>query len=429
MKKKEYIKEIIRSFHINALPTIKPRELSVPTNSGKIVTLCGVRRCGKTYILYQTISELLESGVDKKRIVYINFEDERLDLSSDELDLVLQAYRELYELDIEECYLFFDEIQNISGWEQFIRRIYDTLSKNIFITGSNAKLLSAEIATSLRGRNISYEVYPLSFSEYLSFIDFTPDIYNPNHKARLKNAFLEYMKNGGFPETIGMSADIRANTLQGYFDVMIYRDIIERYDEKNSSLLKYFIKRVLSTFTKAISINKIYNELKSSGYKVGKNTLYQYFDYIETIYLGFALRRYDPSMLKSELSEKKTYLIDNGLLLSVSFAFSDDYGKLLENIVFLELKRSGKDIFYYKDKKECDFVVFDRDRAIEAIQVCYDMSDKDTRDREIAGLLEACKALGLSSGVIVTMDEDDEFDIEGIHIKLVSVYRYLMNNE
>jgi hypothetical protein len=134
-------------------------------------------------------------------------------------------------------------------------------------------------------------------------------------------------------------------------------------------------------------------------------------------------------MLKSELSEKKTYLIDNGLLLSVSFAFSDDYGKLLENIVFLELKRSGKDIFYYKDKKECDFVVFDRDRAIEAIQVCYDMSDKDTRDREIAGLLEACKALGLSSGVIVTMDEDDEFDIEGIHIKLVSVYRYLMNNE
>jgi hypothetical protein len=332
-------------------------------------------------------------------------------------------------LDIEECYLFFDEIQNISGWEQFIRRIYDTLSKNIFITGSNAKLLSAEIATSLRGRNISYEVYPLSFSEYLSFIDFTPDIYNPNHKARLKNAFLEYMKNGGFPETIGMSADIRANTLQGYFDVMIYRDIIERYDEKNSSLLKYFIKRVLSTFTKAISINKIYNELKSSGYKVGKNTLYQYFDYIETIYLGFALRRYDPSMLKSELSEKKTYLIDNGLLLSVSFAFSDDYGKLLENIVFLELKRSGKDIFYYKDKKECDFVVFDRDRAIEAIQVCYDMSDKDTRDREIAGLLEACKALGLSSGVIVTMDEDDEFDIEGIHIKLVSVYRYLMNNE
>jgi hypothetical protein len=425
MIKKEYIKEIIRSFHINALPTIKPRELSVPTTSGKIVTLCGVRRCGKTYILYQTISELLASGVDKKRVVYINFEDERLDLSSDELDLVLQAYRELYELDIGECYLFFDEIQNISGWEQFVRRIYDTLTKNIFITGSNAKLLSAEIATSLRGRNISYEVYPLSFSEYLSFLDFSPDIYNPNDKAKLKNSFLEFMKNGGFPETIGMSTDIRVNTLQGYFDVMIYRDIIERYEEKNSALLKYFIKRVLSTFTKAISINKIYNELKSSGYKVGKNTLYQYFDYIETIYLGFTLRRYDPSMLKSELSEKKSYFIDNGLLLSVSFAFSDDYGKLLENTVFLQLKRSGKDIFYYKDKKECDFLVFDRDRAIEAIQVCYDMSDKDTREREITGLLEACKALGLGSGVIVTLDEDDELTIDDVRIKLISVYKYL----
>jgi hypothetical protein len=425
MKKKEYIKEIIRSFHINALPHIKPRELSVPTTSGKIVTLCGVRRCGKTYILYQTISELLASGVDKKRVVYINFEDERLDLSSDELDLVLQAYRELYELDLGDCFLFFDEIQNISGWEQFVRRIYDTLTKNIFITGSNAKLLSAEIATSLRGRNISYEVYPLSFSEYLLFLDFSPDIYNPNDKAKLKNIFLEFMKNGGFPETLGMSADIRANTLQGYFDVMIYRDIIERYEEKNSALLKYFIKRVLSTFTKAISINKIYNELKSSGYKVGKNTLYQYFDYIETIYLGFTLRRYDPSMLKSELSEKKSYLIDNGLLLSVSFAFSDDYGKLLENTVFLELKRSGKDIFYYEDKKECDFLVFDRDKAIEAIQVCYDMSDKDTREREIAGLLEACKALGLGSGVIVTLDEDDELTIDDVRIKLISVYKYL----
>lgn len=429
MKKKEYIKEIIRSFHTNDLPTIKPRELHIPANSGKIVTLCGVRRCGKTYIMYQTIAELLSSGVDKTKIIYINFEDERLDLSIGELDLILQSYRELYELDIKECYLFFDEIQNISGWEGFVRRIYDTLTKNIFITGSNAKLLSAEIATSLRGRNISYEVYPLSFSEYLSFIDFTPDMYNPNDKAKLKNIFMQFMKDGGFPETLGMGADIRANTLQGYFDVMIYRDIIERYDEKNSALLKYFIKRVLSTFTKAISINKIYNELKSSGYKVGKNTLYQYFDYIETIYLGFALRRYDPSMLKSELSEKKSYLIDNGLLLSVSFTFSDDYGKLLENIVFLELKRSGKDIFYYKEKKECDFLVFDRDRVVEAIQVCYDMSDKDTREREVAGLLEACEALGLQRGAIVTLDEDDEFIQEGICVRLVGIGRYLLENK
>ena len=150
---------------------------------------------------------------------------------------------------------------------------------------------------------------------------------------------------------------------------------------------------------------------------------------METIYLAFALKRYDPSMLKSELSEKKSYLIDNGLLLSVSFAFSDDYGKLLENIVFLHLKRSGKDVFYFKEKKECDFLVFDRDRAVEAIQVCYDMSDKDTREREVAGLLEACEALGLQRGAIVTLDEDDEFIQEGICVRLVGIGRYLLENK
>lgn len=427
MKKKEYIKEIIRSFHTAPLPVIKPREQTIPHDTQKIVTLCGARRSGKTYLLYQSIQELCDSGVDIKNILFVNFEDERLELKSNELDLVLQAYQELYDdLDISQCYLFFDEIQNIDGWEKFIRRLYDSVSKRIYITGSNAKLLSQEIATSLRGRNISFEVYPLSFSEFLSFIDFTADIYDPKNRARLKNLFMSYLKNGGFPETIEMSEKLRVQTLQSYFDVMIYRDIIERYEERNSTLLKYFIKRVITTFAKPISINKIYNELKSSGLKVGKNTLYQYFDYLETIYLVFSLKKHDKSLLKSELAEKKSYFIDNGLLQSISYMYADDFGKLLENLIFLELKRRGKSIFYHSAKNECDFIVYDRDRAIDALQVCYDMSDAKTKEREIAGVLEACKYLGLKSGKILTLDEDDEISVDGVDIKIISSMRYLV---
>ena len=176
MKKKEQIKQIIRDFHINDNFDVKTRALQPPIDTKKIITLIGVRRCGKTSILYDMINQL-SSKIDKTKILFLNFEDERLELEVDELDLVLQSFRELYpEQDLKECYFFFDEIQNITGWEKFVRRIYDSISKNIFITGSNSKLLSSEIATSLRGRTLSYEVFPLSFSEYLSFRDIEVDL-------------------------------------------------------------------------------------------------------------------------------------------------------------------------------------------------------------------------------------------------------------
>jgi len=425
MKKKEQIKTIIRDFHLSDRFNVKPRTLQPPLDTQKIITLIGVRRCGKTSILYNMINVLAES-IEKSRILFLNFEDERLELDVTELDLVLQGFRELYpEQNLKECYFFFDEIQNIPGWEKFVRRVYDTISQNIFITGSNSKLLSSEIATSLRGRTLSYEVYPLSFVEYLSFKNIEVDLYSSQSLAYIKALQRAFLKNGGFPETLFLEEQYRNRTLQEYFNVLLYKDLAERYAITNTVALKFFLKRVIASSTKQLSINKIYNELKSSGVKIGKNTLYDFLEYVQNIYLALVLHRYDTSLVNKELGEKKVYSIDIGLNNATEFKFSDDMGKALENAVFLALKRAHSDIYYYRDASgECDFVVNENSSIKQAIQVTYDMSDEATRNREIKGLLSACKKFKLSEGIIVTYDDEDEMVEDNIKIAMIPFYKW-----
>ena len=237
--KKELLKLIIRDFHVSPLPALKRRTLQVPTGTGKIITLVGVRRSGKTSYLFNLIEDLLKQGIPMSRILYVNFEDERLGLKTEELDLLQQAYQELYpDLQVGECYFFFDEIQNIDGWDKFVRRVYDKGTKNIYITGSNARFLSSEIATSLRGRTISYVVFPLSFSEYLSFKGIVADVNSSKSIAQINHHLGDYLKHGGFPEVIGFDDALRNRVLQEYFNVMIYRDLLERYEIKNLAALK-----------------------------------------------------------------------------------------------------------------------------------------------------------------------------------------------
>ncbi len=278
-----------------------------------------------------------------ERILYVNFEDERLDLLTEELDLLLQAYQELYpHMDIEGCWLFFDEIQNIAGWDKFIRRLYDKGTRNIFITGSNARFLSSEIATILRGRTVSYEVFPLSFREYLSFKGIIVDLHSSKSIALINHHLSDYLRHGGFPEVINYDDGLRNRVLQEYFNVMIYRDLLERYEIKNIPALKFFLKRLMSSATKHVSVNNIYNELKSSGFKIGKNQLYDNLEACQNIYLALVLRKHTKSLVERELGEKKIYAIDNGLLNALEYKFSEDTRKALEQTVFLELKRQEK---------------------------------------------------------------------------------------
>jgi predicted AAA+ superfamily ATPase len=252
------------------------------------------------------------------------------------------------------------------------------------------------------------------------------DIYSSRSLAKINNYLLRFLKDGGFPEVFDYDDNMRAKVLQEYFNVMIYRDLIERYEIKNAAVLKYFLKRLLASATKQISVNTIYNELKSSGFKIGKNHLYEYLDACQNIYLAFVLTKYTHKLVSRELGERKIYAIDNGLLNAISFKFSEDKGKAIEQAAFLELKRRGREIYFYKEKYECDFVVKDGHSVSEAFQVSYSLSDKKTAAREIRGLADACKSFGLKKGTIITSDEAREFEAEGIKIKQVPLYKWLL---
>jgi len=421
---KRIIKQIIRNFHLSKPFKVKPRALKVPLKSKKIITLIGVRRCGKTSILYDTINQLTET-IAKEQILFLNFEDERLELNASNLDLILEGYRELYpHLDLSECYFFFDEIQNVEGWEKFVRRVYDTISQHVYITGSNSKLLSQDIATSLRGRTISYEVYPLSFKEYLDFLDIEVDFYSSQSLAYMQKALLSFLKEGAFPEIIEEDSRSQRKILQEYFSVLIYKDLIERYKVQNVVALKFFLKRLLASSSKPVSINKIFNDLKSNGIKISKNSLYDYLEYAQNIFFSLTLERYDT---KINLVEKKVYTIDVGLNNALIFNFSDNIGKNMENAVFLELKRRELEIYYHQDRSsECDFIVLDRGKVTHAIQVTYEMKDEKTRKREIKGLVNACKAFGLSKGLIVSFEERDVFEVEGVMVEVLPLSEFLI---
>lgn len=428
MIRKAILKEIIVLNQNKDFSSVLKRESELPLDSGKIISVSGVRRCGKTHLLLLAMKNLVENKIDKNDLVYINFEDERLSLESGDLDLIIQAYMELYPgRELKNVYFFFDEIQNLPGWEKFVRRLYDTISRNIFITGSNSKMLSSDIASSLRGRNINIELFPLSFKEYLQFKNIENNIYLPPNKALIVNSMRDYLTNGGFPEVI--NTDYPQMILQDYFYIMLYKDLIERYKITNVAALKYFLTRIVLNTGKSNSVHKIFNELKSAGYKISKDSLYLFADYAETAYFSFRLNKFDYSFVKQEQSEKKMYFIDNGLLNSLTWQFSDNFGSLLENVVFLHLRRKYRNnLFFYREQTECNFVVFDKDKPIDLIQVSYDIGNKTTLAREVSGLENAAEYFRIHSGKIITFDNEPETftSSKGVEIETIPVWKWLL---
>ncbi|HLC85832.1 MAG TPA: ATP-binding protein [Candidatus Nanoarchaeia archaeon] len=416
---KEVIKQIIKDFHSRGLPQVIQREINIPLNSNKVISIIGARRSGKTYLMYQTILKLK----DITNVIYINFEDERLELTSGNLNIIIESYFELYPNKREQdLFFFFDEIQEIKGWERFIRRLYDTITKNIFITGSSSKLLSKEIAASLRGRTITFEVYPLSFKEYLKFKNVELDSYSTKGKAKLISNLNNFILKGGFPEVINMEKELYEKSLESYFEVMIYRDVAERYSITNILSLKLFIKRLISNTSREFSVNKIFSSFKSEGVKISKDTLYKFLDYCEDAYILMIINSFSESLAKQTI--KKSYSIDTGLSSMINFTLSRDIGRLFENVIMLELKRRFKEIFYYKEKYECDFIIKEKDKIIKAIQVCYNLNDNNL-ERELTGLKEAMKKFNIRKGIILTLDLEKKFG----DIEVIPAYKWLLKSE
>lgn len=423
---KDIIKEIILESQGADLPVVTRRKVQVPLDTSLIISLVGARRSGKTFLLYDLMRSLMANGLARKKILFINFEDERLVFDASNLDLIIQAYGELYpDTPWQEVYLFFDEIQNVNGWEKFVRRLYDSKTRHIFITGSNSRFLSTEIATELRGRTISYTVYPLSFSEYLDFNGINKALYPQRSKSAIIHYAERFLTHGGFPETLTLDSDTRLKLLQQYFNVMMFRDIVERYEVSNVDALRFFIKKLFAGVTKTFSINKAYNDLRSMGYKISNKYLYSYFQYCNDAFLCQSISRFDFSEIKQAKSDKKTYIIDTGLLASIEFAMSGNKGKLLENMVFLELLKSERDVFYFKGHHECDFIVKDGE-SFTPVQVAWSLEDESTRERELRGLNEACNHLGTSNGTIICFDQEDTLTYQGKTIHVVPVYKQFL---
>ncbi len=427
LNKKEIFKLLIKEFHTETLPLAIKRELEVPVSSNKVITIYGPRRSGKSFYFFYLIQELIKQGIAKEKILYLNFEDDRvLPLTYKELHLILEAYFELYpENKKEKIFLFFDEIQNIKNWEIFIRRIYDKEKVQIFITGSSSKLLSREIATSLRGRTLSYSLFPLNFREFLSFKGekLKRDFQYTSQRFKVKKLLKEFIEWGGFPE-VALQKDLvlRKKILEEYFDLLVYRDLVDRFSLDNVDLLKDILKYLFTNFTSTFSVNSYYN-LTKQKLPVSRETISLYLSYIRESLHFFLIPKFSYSLKVQKVNPKKIVCLDNGLRNIISFRFSQDKGKLVENLIGLDLIKRGE-TFYWDNKQEVDFIRKEKE-GLTAINVCYSNLIKD---REVNSLLEFQENFkGVKKKIIITEDREREENIKGKKIKFIPVWKWLLN--
>lgn len=386
--KKELFKFLIQEFFSTKLPEIFSRELKIPLASKKVITLYGPRRSGKSFYFYSQIKELINNGIDRNRIVYINFEDDRiLPLDFKELNSLIEAYYELYPENTKKTiYWFFDEIQNIKNWETFIRRIDDSKKAHIFITGSSSKLLSKEIATALRGRTFSFALYPLNFREFLAFnkIELKKNFQYSTQRFDIKKRLEQYMAFGGFPEVVlEKNITLKKKILEEYFHSLVYQDLAERYKLGNLPALKEIFKFLFTNVTSLFSVYNYHKHL-SKQLPISRETVSDYLSYIqETDYLFF-LPKFSYSLKEQSVNHKKIISLDCGLRNRMAFDFSDDIGKLAENLVGSFLHMAGSELYYWQAKGEVDFVIRNG-KNLQAFNVTF---GKSVHDREINSLLE-----------------------------------------
>lgn len=423
----------IIALHQEEIPlSLHERSLQLPLNKQRIVTVTGVRRCGKSSLLHLTINRLLASGVDKEQILYIGFDDERLaNMDVSDFDEILQAYRLMYpDRPLSSVYMFFDEIQIVKGWELFVLRVYKSYCKNVYVTGSTAQMLSGEMSSALRGWPDEYPEYPLSFKEFIAFKGVKANRYTEEGAALMANMFKSYLLTGGFPQAVLANVETeRVKLLQAYFNTMLFRDMIEHYNISASpSVVRYFLKRVFNNITKPSSVNNIYNDLKSQGLKLSKDSLYQWLDYACNIFLLHKVPKYSKSIIKQSTSLSKYYVVDFALAKSVLLPQSEEKGKALENAVYMHLARhlnENEQIYYFNEGAECDFVIANDEGVKELIQVCWELDEFNT-PRECGGLCAASAATGCKKASIVTCNQAQSIHYGDLQINVVAAWDFML---
>lgn len=422
---KETIKYILMQFYERKLPETVPRKLQLPLGTKKVVTLVGIRRVGKTFLLFETMQRLLSQGVDKRQILYLNFEDDRLlPFDVNDFDLILRAHDELFpEVIDKKRYLFFDEAQNAPSWETYIRRLHDTENADIFVTGSSSQLLARELATGLRGRSISYEVFPLSFAEFLDFraIQFIP--YSAKSESEVTAAFKEYLELGGLPEVVLAEPFLRHRILKEYVDLIFYRDLIERYNLTNTQLMRRLLQYCLTNTATLFNTNKLYHDFRSQGFALSKDTLYKYVGHLEESFMLFLLPIADRSIRRQAINPKKLHLIDWSLAQPFLTAPSANLGHKLETALYLHWRRQRDDLGYLAGEREVDLVL-NPDAPELLVNSCLSLASNATWQREVAALQSGARQFPKTECLLVAHDTAGRKP--PANIKLVAAWHYLL---
>jgi predicted AAA+ superfamily ATPase len=424
---KPILKELITEWKERNLPNIIERENDltklIDWKILKAIPIVGFRRTGKTFLLLNTAKK-----IGKENTLYIDFEDERLPQKTEVLTTLSDIIKEIYGR--KKLILLLDEIQNIPNWSKWVRRMLDSFNYQIILSGSSSKLSSKEIPTELRGRCITIELYPLSFSEFLRFKN--EDIERLTDPLRL-NLLREYINFGGLPEIVLSEEAKKYMLIEEYFKTFLIRDIFERYGIRNKELMRDILRLLLnSTY---ITITKMFDTLRSIGHKVGKETIANYFYYLRSSMFIEFLEILSPKIKNSLKAPRKVMIIDNFFIKRFSQKFSENIGRLMENCVFLELKRRAAknpllEIYYWRDysQNEIDFVLKDGLNVKQLIQVTYASSKDEIEKREIKALIKASKFLKCKDLLIITWDYEDEIEIKNKKIVFKPLWKWLIEN-
>ena len=410
---KELLKHIIFDQREKDISQMIERDIDISlVNSPEVLVISGIRRCGKSVLLQQIRSQQTEQDY------YMNFDDERLiNFKVDDFQTLYEAFIELFG---EQKTFYFDEIQNIPGWERFVRRLHDSGCK-VFVTGSNANMLSRELGTHLTGRYCQIELYPFSFPEYLKYQHF--DLvanweYNLKVKAELVKKFETYFYFGGFAETFPLKD--KRSWLNSLFQKILLGDVISRNDIRNESSIRLIVKKLAESIMQPLALARILGVIKSAGCSLSYNTLVDYLQYLNDAYLIFGISNFSDKLSEKE-SIKKRYFFDNGLLNTFII---EPESKLLENLVAIELKKRYQEgVFYYKKNVEVDFYI---PSMHSAIQVSLSLSQSDTREREVRALIKMSQAYPLKKLQIITWEEEDVVEEADLHIEVLPLWKWLL---
>ncbi len=418
------------------LPEIKRRTRDLHGHLGikprKIVVVTGFRRVGKTYLVYDLIKDILKE-VSKEEAIYINFNDERIPRRTEFLSRLLPVIREISRKEI--TYLFLDEVQEMPNWSKWLRRLIDNEEMEIFVTGSSSKVSSREIPTELRGRCLEVEMFPLSFSEFLDFKGLSlnrKDLeYREKDLAVLRNYLLEYLKYGGMPEVVQADERFKIEILQQYYRTVVSQDIIERHKVHNEEALKTMMRLLINSTQ--YSISKLHNTMKSMGMEVGKSTLIKYLGHVKDSYFLQPVMIHSTKVKDSLQYPRKVYFIDNGFITALSTRFDRDQGRSYENCVAVELMRRGmrERMFYWRNERgwEVDFCIRSPTRVDRLIQVCYDLDDPYTKEREVRALIKASSELECDDLAIITGDVEKVEEHRGKKIRFIPLWKFLLEEK